>query len=544
MIILGLTHPISWNNAACLLVDGKLQAMVEEERFTRIKHAPRVFPSQSMKYCLREVGAALSDVDVVTVGFDRPGRVGIDYLRNDGLRTGIREGVDWVRRTARYERLLKKEVERLDVTHVKHHMAHAASAFFASHFERANVISLDGSGGSDSGYLAVGEGDVLTPLARIPNADSWGIMYERVTGLLGFLRHSGEGKTMGLAAYGQGTADDFPFIDWSHELPHIDVKTMNRFLGAIKQRGPDDSLDQRHANLAASLQAALERVAQRYVAWLFERTAIRNVCLAGGVALNCSMNGMIRNMAECDDIFVQPASHDAGTALGGALYAHASLTGKRPDFVMNHVYWGPEFTNDEVAAALLRHGIQGVTKASDIPKAVARLLVQGKTVGWFQGRAEVGPRALGARSILGDPSLPWMKDHLNLVVKGRESWRPFAPALPAELAANVLTDGRPAPFMCVASRVLPGMSHSLPAAVHVDGTCRPQTVDRQTNPRFWELLQEFYALTGTPAVLNTSFNRDSEPIVCTPDDAISTFERSGLDILAIEDFIVERRHLP
>lgn len=539
MIILGLTHPISWNNAACILVDGQLVAAAEEERFNRIKHAPRMPAELAMEYCLEQANVTLEQVDYVAIGFDSALRTALGNLSVQEPLGGLNQAAQWLRDGSRYERQLPLSgYDRKRVVFVNHHRAHAASTFFASGFDEANILSLDGSGGSESGILGVGRGTEIEVLKTVSNRESWGLMYELITEVLGFRRHSGEGKTMGLAAYGQPDPDGLPFVDWSGDIPVIDPKKRKAFVDSLKPRHKANPITAEQQTLAATLQDTLERASQRMVKWLYQQTGIRKLCLAGGTALNCSMNGRLAHLPWVDGIFIQPAAHDAGTALGAALAVYTEKTEHRPDWHMEHAYWGPEYGNEAIDRAL--RGFTGIRfhLSEDICAETAKLLAQGLIVGWFQGRLEVGPRALGNRSILADPSRPEMKDLINNRVKHREPWRPFAPSILEEEIDRYVNPPMLSPYMILAFDTIPSSQPELASAIHVDGTCRPQTVSRTTNPRYWALIKRFEEITSIPAVLNTSFNVDSQPIVNTPHQAIDTFLNCGLDVLAIGDYLV------
>lgn len=539
MIILGLTHPTSWNNAACLLKDGQLVAMVEEERLNRIKHAPRMAPRLAMDYCLSQAGLTLSQVDYVAVGFDSAVRAALGNLQSDDLLSGLNQAAMWLRDGLTYERRLPLAgYDRNKVIFVNHHRAHAASTFFASGFSEANILSLDGSGGSESGMLGVGRGADITILKTVSNRGSWGLMYEQITEKLGFRRHSGEGKVMGLAAYGTPDPDGLPFVDREEEIPVIIPEKRKAFIESLKPRKRGDPITDEHKNLAATLQDTLERSAQAMAEWLYEQTGLRRLCLAGGTALNCSMNGKLALLPWVDEIFIQPAAYDAGTALGAALSVYVEKTGQRPNWRMEHAYWGPEFTTEQIEETLTAFQDLQFYRSEDIFSETAQLLAEGKIVGWFQGRSEVGPRALGNRSILADPSRPEMKDRVNNQVKHREPWRPFAPSVLEEAVGRYIAKAMSSPYMILAFDTKPEAQAEIISAAHVDGTCRPQTVSRTTNPRYWQLIKCFEELTGIPAVLNTSFNVDSQPMVNTPAEAIDTFLNCGIDVLAIGDFLV------
>jgi len=540
VIILGITHPISWNNAACILVDGQLIAWVEEERLNRIKHAPRMAPRLAMDYCLKQAGIKLEQVDYIAVGFDSVMRAVLGTLRSEErFLSGLNQAAMWLRDGITYEKKLPLEgYDRSRVVFVNHHQAHAASAFYASGFPESNILSLDGSGGNESGILGFGQGTKIEIFKTVSNRGSWGLMYEEITEKLGFRRHSGEGKVMGLAAYGTPDPKGLPFVNWDGDFPVIDPETRKTFVNAIQPRKKEDPITDYHENLAATLQDTLERAGKCMADYLYNKTGIRRLCLAGGTALNCSMNGKLALLPFVDEIFIQPAAYDAGTALGAAMTVYVEKTGNWPDWKMEHAYWGPEFTNEEIEEALKAFSNYPYKKSSNIFSETAQILADGKIVGWFQGRSEVGPRALGNRSILANPSLPEMKDRVNNQVKHRESWRPFAPSVLEERVDRYVANPMPSPFMILAFNALPERQAEIVAAAHVDGTIRPQTVSKATNPRYWQLIKRFEEITGIPAVLNTSFNVDSQPIVNTPEEAIDTFINCGIEVLAIGDFLV------
>jgi carbamoyltransferase len=428
------------------------------------------------------------------------------------------------------------------VVFVRHHVAHAASAFFLSDFEEANIISLDGSGGQDAGLIGVGRGIEIEPFEYVDRETSWGYLYERYTERLGFRAHNDEGKVMGLAAYGDARGELFPFlhVNSGDGFPYYDYEGLYEHLHEIVQRSRDEyPVNDYHEHVAARLQYSLEQAVAGIAERLYERTGLRDLCLAGGTALNCSCNGKLLGLPFVDRVFIQPAASDSGTALGAAVYVHVQRTGERPRTEFDHAYWGPEYSNEEIEAAL-RLAKVPYRRPRDVAKEAAQLLAEGKIVGWFQGRMEVGPRALGGRSILAHPGDEAMKDAVNNNVKFREPWRPFAPSILAEYMEDYFGTDHPSPFMILAFEALEEAKRAIPAALHVDGTGRPQTVDRHSSPRYWELINEFRKLTGIPVVLNTSFNIESQPIVCTPKDALSTFFMCGLDALAIGDFILEK----
>lgn len=540
MKILGLTHPYSWNTAAALLVDGELKSFAEEERFTRLKHAPRSFPRKAMDYCLKEGGISLDEVDHIAIGMDSKWSV---IFPNLWPRQPLRFAYGKIQRTM-------KEISRGNdyfpfsqkdprVHFVNHHIAHIASSFYLSGFDKANFISLDGAGGGESGMLGWGEGIDLHILRRVTNAESWGALYERITKVLGFRPHSQEGKTMGLAAYGTPNPEQFDFIDWSKPIPQIDHTKRNRFLATLTHRESSAEIIQEHKDLAATVQDALERALLQMAKFLAEKSGSRKLCMAGGVALNCSANGKLLASEYVDDIYIQPASSDAGVSLGAAVMQHVNLTGERPNLVFKHAYYGPEYSDEEIETVLKETKL-GYERCENIAKRTAELMTQGKVVGWFQGRMEAGPRALGSRSIVADPSIEGIKDKVNAEVKHREMWRPFAPSMHHEDIGTYVENPNESPFMILAFQARKDKVNEYRAAVHVDNTARVQGVTREVNAPYYDLIQEFKNLTGRGVILNTSFNVAGEPLVCSPQDAIRTYSSCGMDALVIGSFLLKK----
>jgi carbamoyltransferase len=556
VIVLGVTDPFGDDNAAAILVDGELVAMVEEERLTRVKHARNTAPTQAVAWCLAQAGCSLEDVDAVGVGHSAPfatyrgaslGIAGRKLRRQQVYRDLLPETRQLLRHryfAGELAHLLGPAAAKGKIHWVRHHLAHAASTFLLSPFETANIISLDGSGGQDAGLLAEGSGTRIDVVGRVERESSWGVFYEGFTGALGFRQHSDEGKVMGLAAYGDHGGEIFDFIDLDGPggWPTYDRKKMYAQIAGIRSRTRfENPINGYHEHVAARLQYSLEVVAARITEVLHRRNGRTDFCLAGGVALNCSCNGRLLSLPHVERLFVQPASSDAGTALGAAVSVYTDLTGKRPTPApFDHPYWGPGYSNDEIESDL-RQSKLDYRRSDDVAADAAALIADDQIVGWFQGRMEVGPRALGARSILANPTNAAMKDAVNNNVKFRESWRPFAPSILGEHMREYFGTDHPSPFMILAFEAEEAVRPKIPAALHVDNTGRPQTVTQETNPRYWHLIDEFRKLTGVPVVLNTSFNVDSEPIVCTPRNALATFAISGMDAIAIGDFIVEKR---
>ncbi|MHC5021337.1 MAG: carbamoyltransferase family protein [Planctomycetota bacterium] len=530
MLILGVTHPISWNSAACVLRDGELIAFAEEERFTRWKHSARLSPDNAIAYCLEQAGATLDEVDYFAVGWE------------DGDRHKRKRRWPWNNLVGR----LPWSRHDRRTRYVRHHRAHALSAFYYSGFDRANVISLDGFGGSEAGLLAVGDGADLKDVRSITPKQSWGRIYGDITAALGFRFHSEESKVMALAATGTPEPERFDFIDWDEEIPTIKPDEARTFLKAIERREPGTPLQNQHRDLAATLQRVLERAALRMAEALHRQTTFRTVTLAGGCALNCAMNGVLARAPFVDDVFVQPAAHDAGTALGAAAAIHREVTGERPQGPMRHPYYGPAWEPDDIAASLKAWGTPKWRRSDDAAKEAAQRIADGKLVGWFQGRLEMGPRALGGRSILADPRDAAMRDRLNRDIKCREEWNPFAPAIAEEAGERYLQRAKPSRYMTLAVETTPEARKEIPAGVHLDGSARPQTVPAVGDDVTAEetplrpVVEAFNAITGVPCVINTSFNLPGEPIVAGPRDALATFYASPMDALVMGDIVVEK----
>lgn len=560
MKILGITHPISLNSAACLLIDGKLVALAEEERFNRIKHSPHLGPNKSIFYCLKEGGITLSDIDYIAVGYDTFFNVVRSNLW-EKLFTVINRSqtvnlfadkessnVNFIDSLVNfsldyYQGLHQLPFDYRDprVKFIRHHIAHAASAYYVSGFDSACIISADGGGGQEAGILAVARGNNIRVLKAIPSAHSLGYLYTTITSLLGFEPHEGEGKVMGLSAYGdKKQVGLLPFVSFHDGLAYIDHRFMNTYLLDIRKKLKPNPLYKENSRLAARLQNTIEKAYLTMGEYLYQQTNIKNFCLSGGVSLNCVANSKLLNSGFVNNMFVQPASSDAGTALGAALEVQVKLTNQKTFFTMDHLYYGPQYSNSEIMKTIQKCEVRYYYKLTQTETIVAQLLADGRIIGWFQGRMEIGPRALGNRSILANPSIQKMKDIINHRVKGREPWRPFAPSLLEEYAPTYLSDVNKSPFMILESRVKPDKLCDIVAAIHVDGTVRPQTVSKKTNPRYWKLIDEFRKFTDIPVLLNTSFNLSGEPIVCTPQQAISTFFRCGMDYLVLGDFLISK----
>jgi carbamoyltransferase len=578
MNILGI-NAYHANASAAIVCDGKLITAVEEERFNRVKYAAG-FPAAAVRYCLAEAGLTLNDIDHVAIPRNPWARIA----------TKLFYAIQMPRFTLDRYKAMKQfkgihadfaaafDVDPTTITakfhRIEHHVAHLASAFFVSPFERSAVLSTDGLGDFASTMWATGEGTRLKVHGSVAFPHSLGLYYTAMSQYLGFRKFGDEYKVMGLAAYGQpnyvdelrhvvtpGNGHGFalgleyfshhksgPEMTWQENgstpvLGQLFSPYLEKRLG--KTRSADDAVEAKHKDIASSMQVVLEEAYFRLLN-NFDAAAHQNkVCLAGGVAFNCVANGKIFDHTPFSQVYVQPAAGDAGLAVGAAYYVHHQILGQPRTFVMDHAYWGPQFTSEEIGQALQQCNVQGLgypmRKLADeeLFKATAGHIASGKIIGWYQGRQEWGPRALGNRSILVDPRRAEMKDTLNRRVKHREIFRPFAPSILEEATGEYFEQSHPSPFMNLAYSVRPEKRGVIPAPTHVDGTGRLQTVSRQSNPRYWALIKEFEKQAGVPVLLNTSFN-DNEPIVLTPKEAIDCFLRTRMDVLVLGNYLVEK----
>jgi len=584
------------DSAAALVLDGRIVAAAQEERFTRIKHDP-AFPTQAVAYCLHEGGLSPAELDYVAF-YDKPltkfERLLETYLAYAprGFRSFRLAIPLWLKDKLHMRRTLRNGLG--GPTHARliftdHHQSHAASAFFPSPFDQAAIVTLDGVGEWSTATFGVGEGNRIQLTDQIVFPHSLGLLYSAFTYYCGFKVNSGEYKLMGLAPYGRPIYRDvildqlmdlrpdgsfwlnMEYFNYCQGLTMTNRRFHRLFGGP--PRPPESSLEQRHMDIAASIQAVTEESVLRIGRHVCQRTGTKHLVLAGGVALNCVANGRLLREGNFDDLWIQPAAGDAGGALGAALFVwyqllnnprrSAGRDGQHGSFL------GPRFTNDQISQFLFEHGVSGqhFGEESELLDHVAALLADGKIVGWFQGRMEFGPRALGARSILGDPRSPAMQATMNLKIKFRESFRPFAPAVMQDRASEWfdVRPGQESPYMLLVAPVrekrrtyidaesVRTMEHDpdlrrrvnivrseIPAVTHVDYSARLQTVDEERNPRFYRLLDAFDRLTGCPVLVNTSFNVRGEPIVCTPEDAYRCFLATDMDALVLEDVVVSK----
>ncbi len=555
------------DSSAALVQDGTIIAAAEEERFTRKKHDCQV-PIHAINFCLRQGGIGMADVDALAIP-NLPYRTGPDsyhalaqlsflkrrnatgairyrsilhkHMLDAALCLGVR--VNWGMEPALAAGLSKlKDVcgPLPPYRFFAHHQAHAAAAFFTSGLARAVVLTIDGVGGPYSAVSWRADNEGIFPLDAQPAENSLGIFFQACTEYLN-LGEWAEGKTMGLASYGDRNA--MPQVQsildpdggaWYryHGLPTREI------LG-FPPRGVEEIVASPYKDFAAAVQYALERSVQRSAKLAIECSGITDLCLGGGVALNCSANGALWNSGLASSVWVFPASGDGGLSLGAALLCARESRSDHPR--MEHAYLGPEFTAPQCEEALrAKQADVSFERVLEVSREVAKLLADGQVVGWFQGRMEIGPRALGNRSILADPRSVSMRDRVNRI-KSREMWRPLAPVVLAERSQEFFDLPGPSPFMLFAVQVKPAKHSEIPAVVHVDGTARPQTVTQEQNPALYRLVAAFSEITGVPVLLNTSFNQAGEPIVCSPEDAIRTFLSTGLDVLVLGNFVVRRR---
>ena len=552
-------------SACCLLQDGRLVAAAEEERFSRVKHDARL-PAAAFRHCLAAGGIGPHQIDCLAY-YELPQEKLARQLWA-GVPADTPPDLPWLD-PRNPERALREGLGYDGpIRTFPHHLSHAASAYLYSGFDEAAILTVDGVGEWATTTYGLGRGHAVSAFEQVEFPHSLGLLYSTLTAYLGFRVNDGEYKVMGLAPYGRPRFAaalsrlvtslpggqlrlDMRYFDFVRGR-RMDAPALAELLGAPR-RAAGEPLGQFHCDVARSLQALLEDVLLAKVRYLHERTGASDLCMAGGVALNCVANGRIRRQGPFRRLFVQPAAGDAGGSLGAAALALTELGGGRPR-PLEHVFLGPSWSAAEIAAMLGAagvaagdfRGLRGLRdfrgREADLLAAVADRLERRQIVGWFHGALELGPRALGARSLLANPRDPEARDRLNRLVKRREDFRPFAPSVLAEHAAEHFDLDHPSPYMLETCRVV--SPFALPAITHVDGSARPQTVDAAAAPRFAALLREIGRRSGCPIVVNTSFNTQGEPIVCTPADALLTAARSGIDALVLEDFLLDRADLP
>lgn len=559
MNILGLNY-FFHDSTACLLVDGRMAAVIEEERLTRNKHTG-AFPEKAIQRCLTMCNLKPSDIDAVAVSI-KPTKdwfaktiYGLSHITNarpflnhEVVRAHYKQRSlwDW------YRKLWPKAGPK--VHFVPHHESHAAGSFLVSPYESAAILSLDGSGEWATSFLGMGQGNNVTCFQQSYFPMSLGSIYEAATEFCGFKPNYDEGKTMGLAPFGdpkpfQKIVSDIVKVDENGSIK-IDLSYFNyqfwgyqrcnqKFHDTFGQPRKGKDFADHHHNVAAAFQHVLEERALELCAILRKKTPCRHLIISGGVALNSVMNGRIVRESGFEDIYVMPAAGDNGTAIGAAYYVYHAVHGHARTEVHDDPYLGTAYSDDEIGK-LIRECKLAAVKHDDITGEAARLLAEGKIIGWFQGRMEIGPRALGNRSILANPTLPHMKDKINAEVKHREAYRPFAPSAIAEKQSVYFDSIGESPFMLKVCPVRPEMRDKLPAITHVDGSARLQTVSKSINPVYHDLIRKFGEKSGVPVLLNTSFNIMGEPIVESPINAIRCFFSTGLDALALGSYLIRK----
>ena len=574
MYVLGI-NAYHGGASACLIRDGRLIAAVEEERFSRIKYQAG-FPVAAIRHVLAEAGITPQDLDHIGISrnptanlmkkalFAFSKRPSLNFIK-DRLNNAFKVGD---LKTVFCERMgVEASSLKAEFHNVEHHRAHMASAFFVSPFKRAAVLSLDGMGDFVSTMWGIGNESKMDIHGEVNFPHSLGIFYTAVTQWLGFPKYGDEGKVMGLAPYGEpkyldrmrkivrlqkdGTFElDLDYfvhhaegvtMSWTESEPVLGNLYSDHFVKEFGDpRVPRTEITKYHEDVAASMQVMLEEAEFAIVRRLARETGEKALCMAGGVALNSSFNGKILPNTDFEEIFIQPAAGDAGTSMGVCYYIYHQILGQPRVFEMTNAYTGPQYDNAAIEATLKAANISyELLSDDDIVKRAAERVAAGDVIGWFQGRMEWGPRALGNRSIIADPRRADMKEILNARIKHREAFRPFAPSVLMEATGDYFDQTYPDPFMIKVYGVRPDKQSEIPAVTHVDGTGRLQTVQQEFTPRYWSLINAFGELTGTPVVLNTSFN-DNEPIVCRPQEALDCFMRTKMDALAIGNYFVAK----
>lgn len=575
MVILGI-NAYHGDAAACVVSEGEIKAACEEERFNRIKHCAG-FPALAIRACLEQAQIGLEKIDLIGISRNPKANLSkkVRYVLKSGKKISalVRSRLDNARRVIR----LRDEFDRAfqltkplkaKIHQIEHHLAHMASAYYPSPFDQAAILSIDGFGDFVSTKWGVGTANRIAVSGQVEFPHSMGILYTALTQYLGFPHYGDEYKVMALAAYGEPSYEkEFKEIiasdskgnfklnldyflhascgvemNWNEGYPYLSVCFSPKLIELLgPARTSEEPITERHRAIAASLQKTFERIYFDLLRFLYQKTRLKNLCLAGGCAFNSVANGKIREETPFEHIFIQPAAGDAGTAVGAGLYLEHAIVKTPRIYEMRHTYLGPEFKTAEIKAALAKTGFTNPQELEehDLVRQTAQSLAQGKIVGWFQGRMEFGPRALGNRSLLADPRREEMREWVNRRIKGREDFRPFAPAILKEAVPEYFESAEADPFMTRVFKIRKEKQPLIPAVTHIDGTGRLQAVTQETNPKFWSLLHEFKKLTGIPLLLNTSFN-ENEPIVCTPGEAIQCFKRNEIDVLVMGNFFITR----
>ena len=553
------------DSAAALLRDGEFIAAAQEERFTRVRHDPG-FPHHAIRYCLKEGGIEGHQLD--HVGFyDKPfvkfERIMMQYIQTfpRSMRAFLEAMPQWMETKLWAPALIKKELGFAGkIIFAEHHMSHAASSFLVGPFDEAAILTTDGVGEWSTATMGVGRGNEIKLTREIRFPHSLGLLYSAFTYYLGFKVNSAEYKVMGLAPYGEPTYADLIkkelieiredgsfWMNMKYFAYHYGLTMTNKRFDKLfggPPRDPEGKLDQRHKDIAASIQKVTEEVVLNMARTIQKETGLKKLCMAGGVALNCVANGYVMRELPFDDIFIQPAAGDAGGAVGVAAFIYHTLLGKPRTKIWKDAYLGPAFSTEEIRNYLNENKIPYKELGrAELLELTAKLIAEQNVVGWFQGRMEFGPRALGSRSILADARNPKNKDVVNLKIKFRESFRPFAPSVLLDRSNEYFELNLPSPYMLLVAQVRPE-KRIIPSVTHVDGSARIQTVSREENPLYYDLIAEFDRQTGCPVIINTSFNVRGEPIVCTPHDAYLCFMRTNMDYLVMDTFVMDKKDQP
>lgn len=579
MIILGL-NAYHGNASACIVVDGKLIAAAEEERFNRIKNWAGL-PVEAVRYCLEEASVKIDDVDHIAVNRNPKANLLKKSLFTLSKHPSLSLITDRLKNASHISdiktelgKALNSEINAT-LHKVEHHVAHLASSFFVSPFDKAAVVSIDGFGDFVGAMWGLGRENKIEIKHRTFFPHSLGLFYLAITQYLGFPNYGDEYKVMGLAPYGKpefidemrklvrdnmgnGSLFDLDldyFVhhssglkmswrDGSPEMGHVFSSKLAELLGPARKNG--DELTQHHKNIAHSLQRRYEEVFFQILNGVYAETNCPNLALAGGCAMNSVANGKIFNNTPFKEVYIQPAAGDAGGSIGAAYHVWHQVLGKKRSYILDFPYLGPEFSINNIeslltkrSAELSKFSIEKIEEERALCSKTAQHIAEGKVIGWFQGRMEWGSRALGNRSILADPRKKDIQEVLNCKIKRRESFRPFAPSILAEATADYFETDYPDPFMLKVYQVKPEKREEIPAVTHVDGTGRLQTVTKEINPLYWQLIDEFKKITGIPLLLNTSFN-ENEPIVCQPEEALNCFLRTDMDVLVLGQYIIKR----
>lgn len=556
MYVLGISC-FYHDSAACLIKDGELLAAAQDERFTRVKHDWR-FPEHAIQYCLKEAGITINDIDYI-VFYEKPfikfERILETFLSvaPRGFRAFLDTIPSWLKQKLWLPHIIQKKLGYTGKTlFAEHHMAHAASSFFLSPFDEAAILTIDGVGEWATASFGYGRGNriTLTHEMRFPN--SLGLLYSTFTSYLGFKVNDAEYKVMGLAPCGKATYFDlitrelvdikedgsirlnFKYFSFQYGKRMLN-KNLEKLFG-LPKREPESLLTREHFDIAMSIQKVTEEVIMRMARHVYREIPSKSICLAGGVTHNCTANGRLLQEGPFENMFIQPAAGDAGGAVGAAYLVHHHYLKRNDRHQLKNLYLGPSYSDDEIRNFLQSKNVNArELNTQELIQTTSRLLADGKVIGWFQGKMEFGPRALGCRSILADPRRPEMKDMVNKKIKFRETFRPFAPSVPWEDSQKYFDVRTDSPYMLLTAQVKSG---DIPAVTHLDGSARLQTLKREDNPLFYDLLREFGRITGIPVLLNTSLNLRGEPIACSPEDAYSCFMKSGMDCLVLNSFLL------